>query len=67
MISQVSNSAVFSAYSNNLGDTKESSQKLSVSKQGDMSKIDRIKDSIGSGEYKINLEALSEKIANELL
>ncbi len=39
----------------------------SISKQGDMSKVEKIKESLESGEYKINLQALSEKIAEELL
>lgn len=69
MISQAGSSAIASAYSSNLSESKSSSQKsvTSVSKQGDMSKIDKIKESIESGEYKINLQALSEKIAEELL
>ena len=67
MISQLNSSAVRSAYSSNLGETKEAAAKTNVTKQGDMSKIERIKESLESGEYKINLQALSEKIADELL
>lgn len=67
MISQLNSSAVRSAYSSNLGETKEATTKTNVTKQGDMSKIERIKESLESGEYKINLQALSEKIADELL
>ena len=67
MISQLNSSAVRSAYSSNLGETKETATKTNVSKQGDMSKVERIKESLESGEYKINLQALSEKIADELL
>jgi len=67
MISQVNSSAVRSAYASNFGETKETAQKATVSKQGDMSKVEMIKQSIETGESKINLEALSEKIADELL
>jgi len=68
MISQVNSSALRSAYTNNLGEAKESQKTTTnVSKQGDTSKIEQIKGALESGEYKINLQALSEKIADELL
>ena len=67
MISQVNGSAVFNAYSNSSNESKEITQKATVSKQGDMSKVERIKESLESGEYNMNLQALSEKIAQELL
>ncbi len=67
MISQVNSSAVRSAYASNFGEAKETAQNTTVSKQGDMSKVETIKESIQSGAYKINLQALSEKIADELL
>jgi len=68
MISQINNAAVNGAFSNN-GQSKVSSQKSvnSVSQQGDTSKVDQIKEAIESGEYKVNLEALSKKIADELM
>ena len=67
MISQVNSSAALNVYNNNNKETKETVQKANVSKQGDMSKIERIKESLEAGEYKINLQALSQKIADELL
>jgi anti-sigma28 factor (negative regulator of flagellin synthesis) len=69
MISQTNNAAIRGAYASNFGESKEVSQKLgaNVSKQGDTSKVDQIKETLESGEYKINLEALSKKIAEELL
>jgi len=69
MISQVNSSAVRSAYTNNLAQAKETEKKAgtSVSGQGDMSKVEQIKESLESGEYKVNLQALSEKIADTLL
>ncbi|MCF6330886.1 MAG: flagellar biosynthesis anti-sigma factor FlgM [Sulfurimonas sp.] len=73
MISKSSGAIVKNAYLNNSNDVKQAEiaslkkAEASISTQGDMSKIDQIKSSIESGEYKINLEALSQKIADELL
>jgi len=69
MISQMNNSSVANAYTSGLGNTKTSkvSANTTVSKQGDTSKIEQIKESLASGEYKIDLEALSKKIADELM
>ncbi|MCF6310445.1 MAG: flagellar biosynthesis anti-sigma factor FlgM [Sulfurimonas sp.] len=69
MISQVNGASVRNAYPNGVGDKKEVSDKVgaSVSKQGNTSKVDHIKGALESGEYKINLEALSKKIAEELM
>jgi anti-sigma28 factor (negative regulator of flagellin synthesis) len=68
MISQLNSSAVRSAYVSNNGEQKaEKKENINVSKQGDMSKIEKIKESLASGEYKVDLQALSEKIAEELL
>jgi len=68
MISQVNGSAIRSAYASSFGESKETQKApTSVSKQGDTSKIEQIKVALESGEYKINLQALSEKIAEELM
>ena len=69
MISQVNGGNVRAAYSNALTENKEASAKVktSVSEQGDTSKVERIKEALAAGEYKINLEALSQKIAEELM
>ena len=68
MISQLNSSAVKSAYISNNGEQKaEKKENMNVSKQGDMSKVEKIKESLASGEYKVDLEALSAKIADELL
>ena len=68
MISQVNGAQVRSAYQTG-GQAKEVSQKAgtNVSGQGDTSKIDQIKEALEAGEYKINIEALSKKIAEELM
>jgi anti-sigma28 factor (negative regulator of flagellin synthesis) len=69
MISQTNSSALRTAYASAFGEAKDTKQATgaSVSKQGDTSKIEKLKDAIGSGEYKVDLQALSEKIAQELL
>jgi len=67
MISQTNNSLVSNAYGTAQGDVKTQRASLNVTKQGDISKIDQIKESLASGEYKIDLEALSKKIADELM
>ena len=68
MISQVNSAAIRSAYPNST-QSKEATQKSesTVSQQGDTSRVDQIKEALESGEYKINLEALSKKIAEELM
>ncbi|MGE0739578.1 flagellar biosynthesis anti-sigma factor FlgM [Sulfurimonas sp.] len=69
MISQLNGANIRTAYANSFGESKEVTQKsaLSVSKQGDLSKVEQIKEALALGEYKINLQALSEKMAQELL
>lgn len=67
MISQLNSSAVKSAYSNNGEQKTENKEDMNVSKQGDMSRVEKIKESLAAGEYKVDLQALSEKIADELL
>lgn len=67
MISQTNGSAIRTAYANSFGESKEVKDKATVSGQGDTSKIEQIKEALGSGEYKVDLEALSKKIADELL
>lgn len=68
MISQVNSSMVGSAYANNstVNTEKKQASSLTTSSQNE-SKIDKIKESIGSGEYKVDLSALSKKMADELL
>ena len=71
MISNINGVAVASAYTNNSNEKvqKGATQKAesTISTQGDKSKVDQIKESIESGTYKMDLQALSEKIAEELL
>jgi len=68
MISQMNSSGIRSAYASNFGEAKEAkSTNQTITKQGDTSQVQKIKESLESGEYKINIQALSEKIADELL
>jgi len=69
MISQVNSSALRNAYVSNNAEAKEAAKKDTdtIVKQGDTSKVEQIKMALESGEYKINLQALSKKIAEELL
>ena len=68
MISSLNASAVGSSYAGKSSELKNSSKAgVNISKQGDTSKVDVIKESLKSGEYKVNIQALSEKIAQELL
>ena len=67
MISQVNSAVVRNSYANATQESKEANKTASVSTQGDTSKIEQIKEALEAGEYKVNIEALSEKIADELL
>ena len=69
MISQTNSSALRSAYASNLGEAKETkgTKSTTVSKQGDTSRVEQIKEALNSGEYKIDLDKLSGMIADELL
>ena len=69
MISQTSSSAVRSAYANTLGETKSPKTNAGVraNKQEGLSRVEQLKESITSGEYKINLDAVAKKMADELI
>ena len=69
MISNVNASALRGAYANNLNENKElkPNAKLAASENGSKNRIEQLKEAIESGEYKVDLSALSEKIADELL
>ncbi len=68
MISQLNSTIIKNAYASNNGEQKiEKKENMNVVKQGDMSQVEKIKESLASGEYKIDLQALSKKIAEELL
>ena len=69
MISNINGSAVRGAYANSLNDNKEikANAKLSASEDGSKNKIEKLKEAIEAGEYKVDLSALATKMADELL
>ena len=69
MISKVNNTAVLSGLNDKSSAEKVNAKKhgVSISSQGDTSKVQQIKNAIESGEYQINLQALSELISEELM
>ena len=67
MISQLNSAGIRTSYQNS-NEVKANAKKTEqMNKEADMSKVDRLKSSIESGEYKIDLKALSERIADELI
>lgn len=67
MISQLNSAAIRNSYQSAFGESKEAKATSNISKQGDTSKIEQLKEAVSSGEYKVDLQALSKKIAEELL
>jgi anti-sigma28 factor (negative regulator of flagellin synthesis) len=71
MISHIANAGVTNRYQNSETQQKKASnlegETTQVSQQGDHSKIDSLKESIKNGDYQLNLRALAEKIADELV
>ncbi|WP_345993636.1 flagellar biosynthesis anti-sigma factor FlgM [Sulfurimonas sp. HSL-1716] len=68
MISQLNSAGIKTAYQNGGTEPKTNAKKTQeMNKEADMSKVDQLKESIQSGEYKINLQALSKRIADELM
>jgi len=64
MISQVNSSVLHTAYPSKTQAAKPGS---GVVKQDDKGKVEQLKESLDSGDYKVNIQALSEKIADSLL
>ena len=67
MISQTNGSAIRAAYPSKASDVKEQKQTATVSSHSETSKVDELKKSVDSGEYKVDIQALSEKMADSLL
>ena len=68
MISQANYSAVRTTYPSNTADAKASkAASTTLSQEASTSKIEKFKESIDSGEYKVNVQSLSEKMADSLL
>ncbi len=67
MISSVNGSLIRGAYQDNALKTKEQEKSVqSISKQGDTSRIEELKASIEKGEYRVDIETLAKRIAQEL-
>jgi len=67
MISNMNGIVANSVYANKTSKKKTTKKTTNVSKQGDTSKVQKIKKALSNGEYKVDLEMLSELIADELL
>jgi len=67
MISQTNASAIRATYPSKTNEAKEQKQTASVSSHSEVSKVDELKKSIDSGEYKVDVDALSQKMADALL
>ena len=66
MITQTNNVALNNSYQNQEAKTSKNSVST-ITKQGDISKIDALKASIENGEYQVDIKALAQKIAEEIL
>ncbi|HIP20261.1 MAG TPA: hypothetical protein EYG70_03970 [Sulfurimonas sp.] len=67
MISQTNASATRATYPSKTSEVKEQKQTANVSSDSEASKVDELKESIDSGEYKVDVDALSQKMADSLL
>jgi len=67
MISKTNSSVIRASYPSKASEVKQTKDSLKVSQQNDTNKVKQLKESINSGEYKVNVEALSKKIADSLL
>jgi flagellar biosynthesis anti-sigma factor FlgM len=66
MISQVNNSSVATTIANNAAKNTQTKQSVGTS-QNSANRVEQLKESINSGEYKVDLSALANKMADELL
>jgi len=67
MISSLNSSLVGGAYQDVSMKPKEQSKLAqTVVKQGDTSRVDELKASIENGEYRVDIEALAQRIAKDL-
>lgn len=66
MISRVNSSMAQNVYANSASETKEN-KNVGTQNAKENSRVEQLKESISSGEYKVDLSALSKKMADELL
>ena len=68
MISTVGTSGVMNAYSNTVNENKGLKNGVATaSKQDGGTRVEQLKEAISSGEYKVDISALANKMADELL
>ena len=67
MISQFNSATMRSAMSTTLSEPKDVQRTQANAKLTSESKVEQIKSSINAGEYKVDFEALAQKMAQELL
>jgi len=69
MISQFNSATMRSAMSSTLSEPKEIKKEeiQANAKLTSQSRVEQLKSSINAGEYKVDLQALAEKMAQELL
>ena len=68
MLSELNSSVGRAAFQSANADVKSNTKKTEqMNQSADMSKVDQLKDSISSGKYKIDLNTLSKRIADELM
>ena len=69
MISNINSSTVRGAYANSLNENKDikANAKLTASQDGSKNRLEKLKEAIDAGEYKVDLSAIAEKMADELL
>lgn len=68
MVSSVQSSLVSGSYQESSVKTKDQGKTpQSITKQGDTSRIEELKASIEKGEYRVDIEALAKRIAEQLI
>jgi anti-sigma28 factor (negative regulator of flagellin synthesis) len=68
MINQLNSAVGSAAFQSTNAEVKSNTKKTEqMNKDADMSKVDQLKGSIASGEYKLDLSTLSKRIADELM
>lgn len=67
MISTLNSSLIRGAYQDSSLKPKEQEKPAQmVAKQGDTSRVDKLKASIENGEYRVDIQALAKRIAQDL-
>ena len=68
MISSINNATIRGAYQDSNLKTKEQEKSTqTITKQGDTSRVDELKASLDNGTYRVDIETLAKRIAQELV